>query len=264
VGLVAALLAACSGDNVSTGSGGSTGSATSASASASSTHTATSTVTSTSSGQIPTIMFSGTMVQNGSVGVPGASVCVYQHPDLGCVTTDSKGKFAIGIPMNANTGIQVTKSGLASVLFAIQTAAMDMSGSVLNMPTTTATQSFYASGSTPYPNPGKGYLAVYFQPGNDFSKGAPGAVATLVPAEGTGPLYADSTSASADSTLTATSTSGLVRFGALPPGVVEIDASCASPMVAVLAFMGWQGPDTSKATVPIVDGYETRLSFSCN
>lgn len=244
-------------DTAGSGSGGATSVASSTAASTTATNSA-----STGAG-VPTILFSATLVPNGPGGpIDAATVCVFDSPGTPCTKSAADGTFDIALPANAETGIQISKTGRGSILIAIETSDRDASGAVLGVPTTAQLASYYGAAGTPYPDAGHGFLAVFVQPGNDFQNGQPGATVTLTPGGGGGPFYGDA-QAMPDATLTMTSTSGVVRFGALAEGEQDVEATCPPGTSAQSVFFGWSGGSTSAARVPIVEGFETRVGFGC-
>jgi hypothetical protein len=254
-------LSACTDDTVSTTS---TSSSATGSTSVASTSVASSSASTGTTTPISTVLFSGTLVPNGpGAGISGAQVCVYAHPEMPCATTMSGGAFDVDVPDMADTGIEISKQGFGSILIAFHTDGMDMSGVVLGMPSTSAITAYYAGAGTPYPDTGKGFLAVFFHPANNSQQGQDGATVTLVPQEGAGPLYGNVNGTTADPMLMATSTSGIARFGAMPEGELEADALCPTGLSAAGVFFGWPSDSADKLRVPIVAGFETRIGFGC-
>jgi hypothetical protein len=212
---------------------------------------------------IPTVGFSSTLVDvAGGAPIAGAAVCVYQHPELACATSDAQGAFTARIPANARTGILIDKSGYASVLIPVPTSTSDWSGSTIRLPTFTSTQTFYSAAGATYLDAGKGFLGVFITLGNTQT-GYGNTTVSLVPASGTGPYYAG-TSGTYDSGLTATSAYGFARFAALAPATLEVAPHCGAGTTEAVAW-GW--PDASGSTetidVPIAAGYETHVGFGC-
>jgi hypothetical protein len=235
------------------------------------TSTATVTATSTSGGggagggsAAPTITFGGTLVQAG-VGPPLSSVevCVDQHPEITCTFSDSSGHFSIQVPGNAEVAITFSKAGFTGVVVPVVTSTADQTQWEIGIPPFAMTQGFYEGFSgAAYPAAATGFLQVEVDKANTNQVGLAGAVLTLSPSSGEGPIYADPSFMMADPLLQATSGIGFARFANVAPGVVEVQIgpstlSCASN------FGGWTAPDANAARVPIVAGFETHTGFAC-
>jgi hypothetical protein len=62
-------------------------------------------------------------------GIPGVRVCVYQHAEIPCATSDSDGKFTLlGLPRATDLVLLTEKAGYVKTLRAIETASTPMDG----------------------------------------------------------------------------------------------------------------------------------------
>ncbi|MCC6527947.1 MAG: DUF4244 domain-containing protein [Polyangiaceae bacterium] len=206
-------------------------------------------------------MFEGTAVPQGiGPAIVGAEICIYDHPELPCDTTDSQGQFTVFPPANAETALTLAANGFGGVLVALVTSDQPMYGWVIGMPPLARITSFYETAGTPYPDPGKGFVQIYAMTGNG-QQGLAGVSMTLAPAGGVGPLYADA-AGDPDGTLQATTTAGFARYGALPLGTLEVgllpDTLACQPN-----FGGWVSPNLNAVRAPVAEGFETHLGFYC-
>ena len=207
---------------------------------------------------LATITFSAQAVRSPQ-GTPisGANICILDHTDIPCVSSDTQGAFDIQMPAGAETGLTLAKAGFAGVLIPIVTSDVDISGYRIGSPNASDVAGYYQAAGETFPQTGKGFLAIYTSTGTT-QNGEVGVTAVLSPPSV--PLYANASGA-ADATLQATSTWGLVRFGDLTPGVVEVvlnaNAFCDTN------FGGWPSKQAHAARMPIVEGFETHVGFGC-
>jgi hypothetical protein len=208
-----------------------------------------------------TIHFSGHVSDSGGA-IAGVTVCVYNHPELPCTTSDASGAFTIALPETAKTGVLFDAPTHGSVLIAVETGVNDFSSEVITMEPTTELQAYFAAAGTPYPNPGDGFLWVRATASGSCCE--PGATFSLSPASGVGPFYADATGLE-NATLVATTTYGLARFGALAPAAsLEVDVQCPPGKFTQTSYFGWPVSGApAKVDLPIVAGYETHVGFDC-
>ncbi len=188
--------------------------------------------------------------------IPGARVCVDQHPEIPCATSAADGTFVLsGLPGGTDLALTLDKSGYTPTLQPIQTSNADMvATSPLGMTPTT----------DPLPDAGfaidlQGNGAVTF-----FALAFSGATATpavgvtaaLSPAAGHGPLYTDGRG---KIDLAATSLSG---YGGLyydvPAGDYTLTFAAAafncSPISTPFAGWGYPLPPAS-VKFPVKAGY---------
>ncbi len=211
-----------------------------------------------------TVVFGGSVVRVPmNVFLSSVQLCIYQHPELPCTETDSEGQFSLNVPANSEVAVTLALAGYAGIVVPIVTSNQDQKGWEIGLPTSASTQGFYgaAPGAT-YPDPARGFLAVFLNPGNNPQSGLTGAVVSIAPASGEGPIYAGQTFTVADPTLQATSTSGVARFANVGLGVVEVTIG-PNTLSCNPNFGGWSAPDPNAVRVPIVAGFETHVGLGC-
>jgi hypothetical protein len=213
----------------------------------------------------PTITFGGTVVHvpGGSTTLSSVEVCVYQHPEIPCVMSDTGGHFTTDVPAGMEVAVTLSKPGFTGVVVALVTSDQDQTQWEIGLASTTTDQAFYgaAPGAT-YPDASHGFLGVFLDSSSNQNQGFAGATVSLTPASGVGPIYAGATFTMADPTLQATSTSGAARFAGLTPGTVEIQIAPGT-LSCDPNFGGWSAPDANAVRAPIVAGFETHVGFGC-
>jgi hypothetical protein len=158
-----------------------------------------------------------------TVPIGGAKVCVVDHPEIACATTDSDGTYAMTVPQvdaAVRWAVEFTAEGHIGSTVALAGDGWP-SGASLRTDAWAATIAAHA-GFT-YPGNGTAFVAMAVR--DLDSRPLAGAHAALSPASGVGPIYADGSGNPAPA-LTATSSSGVVFFGNVTPGpfTVAIDA----------------------------------------
>ena len=227
----------------------------------------TTTTTPTNSGgeggtAIPTIQFSGRAVTSyQGTSIAGMEVCILDVPELPCASTDSQGAFSIAAPANAETGVTMAHATHGDILLPIVTTDQDQDGWVIGVPALPEVVGYYTTAGGAYPDPGKGFLAVFSLDGNSpQEQGLAGIEVAITPPSGLGPLYADA-AGDPDGQLQATSTRGLTRFGSVDLGEIEVVLSGGPSCSPGLG--GWPTATLNAVRVPIADGLETRVAFYC-
>jgi hypothetical protein len=100
-----------------------------------------------------TVSLSGTTVVSPSGTVLSqVEVCVYARPDLPCTTSDGSGAFTIGLPMDSETGVLLTRAGYASVLVPLTTAEQTLSPYEIGVPTAQSRTTLYAAFGATFPD----------------------------------------------------------------------------------------------------------------
>ncbi len=201
--------------------------------------------------------------------IPGVKVCVYEHPEVPCVTSDDGGAFSIGgVPMHSETGLTFVKEGYRSSLHPVATedadiAMPDWAGGVLLRDEAAAG---LFRGRAPF-DPSRGAVTLStVQPGARFYglfDWVLGVGVSVSPAGGTGPIYLDTAEQPLAS---ATETSGgIVIWADLDPGmyVATFDAaqgSCSSlpnDSVSTPAIYGYPGTAPNAVRFPVATGFTT-------
>jgi hypothetical protein len=152
----------------------------------------------------------------------GVKVCVYQHPEIACVTSAADGTFTLeGLAPLTNLILTFDKTGYAKASKSIQTASTDMQ--------ITTPIDMFAEGSIDKTVDGgaldstKGsvfFFTIGPVPGSadqNAFQGLAGATVTIAPVKGSGPFYIGKNGKTIDKALTQT-LSGTGYFYNLDPG----------------------------------------------
>jgi hypothetical protein len=212
----------------------------------------------------PTIAFGGTVVQVPvNVFLSSVQICVDQHPEIACATSDSQGAFSLSVPANAEVAVTLAKPGYAGIVVPLVTSTQDQEEWEIGLPTSSSTAGFYSgfTGAT-YPDTTRGFLSVYVTQGTSSQTGRANVVPSMSPSSGEGPIYAGTSLTMADPTLQATSSVGNARFANVSPGIVEVTLG-PSTLTCTANFGGWSAPDANAVRVPIVAGFETHVGLAC-
>lgn len=217
-----------------------------------------------------TITVSAKVVANANgAPTPGASVCIVDHPEIACATTDAAGAYTIALP-EIGTGLDiaanVTAPGFLGDTGLVhegeqQSGAVGVAWFSTNLrDETAAVDLLSAHAGFTYPAAGKGFVlvSVFHGGGGAFA----GQTVALSPASGAGPVYADP-SGNPDPSLSAITSNGYVLFGGLTPGKIEITATGATctPVSTVGGMWASAKPHTI-AGVVAADSI-TRMSVTC-
>jgi hypothetical protein len=200
----------------------------------------------------------------------GVSVCVNGMAAIPCATTDATGIFTLtGLVPSTNIVLTATKTGYRSVAAPVTTGTMAMD----------ATTTPFAMSSTTDPDPpfggaidwtNKGQV-LFFAIGmgaivpDSGPVGDPGAMVSLSPASGTGPVFltdGNTFDASAPSLIDAAGAFFNVAAGTYALTLSDPTGDCepiSSP------FAAWGYPATGhKVTFPVLAGYETTVGMYCS
>jgi hypothetical protein len=189
----------------------------------------------------------------GTIPIANAKVCIVEHPELACATTDVDGNYTMALPDVAESvpfGVNFTAAGhLGNVSFA--THRDWPSGRGLRSDQAAAAMAAQAGFS--YPARGSGFIELrLFGPATDggFSE-VTGATATLSPASGTGPSYQDR---------------GVILFGNVAPGRATITVKAAGMTCRTGGIDGvWPDGGPNVIEVPVAaDSVTDRVYLWCN
>jgi hypothetical protein len=117
-------------------------------------------------------------------------VCVFQRPDLGCVTSDANGAFTIGLPANSETGVTLTRAGYASVLVPM-VVANDPIQYTIGVPSAQGRTALFAAFGATYPDSAHGFVMLVGTLKGQQELDLDGASATIDAKSGAGPFYMD-------------------------------------------------------------------------
>jgi hypothetical protein len=206
------------------------------------------------------ILLVGTLVTSSNAVVSGAKVCLAQTTR--CSTTDSSGTYQLEVPANANVAVTVDAATYAPLLVPLTTAGQDIVGVELGMaPIATLTAWYSAAGGT-YPS-----SAAFFNVqalSSSTQIGEAGLSFATTPAATLGPVYLDATGTPTPS-LTATSSAGF-SIGAFTTPAADVTVTYAPATLTCAinqGFFGWPVAGSTAIRGPLLAGYMTELSVTC-
>ncbi len=205
-----------------------------------------------------------------SLTVANPTVCVLDHPEVDCAIGAADGTYTLGVPDNL---LEVDLAQIASAAGRLSMVQLDHNS--------TAETSWWASMYTwadadiatvmtdagfTYPATKTGYVHLdVVGAGGEFV----GASATLTPASGLGPVYADP-DARPDPALGATTSSGEVWFGDVTPGkyAIEVTApgvTCGAAFQGDVILGNWPPTGAGSVAFEVAPAALTdRISVYCN
>jgi hypothetical protein len=209
-----------------------------------------------------TIRFEGAVKVANELPVKAAIVCVRDHSDIPCMTTDAVGSFGIGLPANQELTVTVQADGLASTAFGVSTGTRDLTQWTLSLEKAETVAARYAAFGVKYPDESRGFVLVRDEvPGADGA-GVDGITMSLLPSIGKGPFYFEANS-SPNPNRTSTSTWSAAAFAELSPSVVEVVLGPGG-VTCVPSKSGWAAEATNRVRAPVLKGYETHVQMRCN
>jgi hypothetical protein len=215
-------------------------------------------------------VLTGTVLDEGSSPVAGAQVCIVGHPEVPCATSAADGTYSIHVaflPADADLAVTTTASGhLGGVALLHETMGGLLWEDVPLWTDASATTRLATQGGFTYPTAQDGFVELDVQGATVGS--LTGATASLSPASGAGPVYADPTG-TLDRARTSTSSSGFAFFGNVAPGMYAITVTAAQKTCSVMngasVIAGdWPGAGSATTAVQVVAGAMTqRISVIC-
>lgn len=204
-----------------------------------------------------------------TVPVVGAQVCVNGMASIPCAITDSSGKFTLsGLPPTTNVAVTVNATGYRSAVLPISVGTTPMVG-------TTGPVSMLSAGD-PDPSIGttidwtdKGQVVFFvLGPGaltpDSGPIGDPGAMVTLSPSSGVGPLFLT------DQNTFAADAQALIDVGGavynVSPGsyTLAVNDPTGNCQPVLYPFPGWGYPGTAhEVAFPVLEGYVTVVGEYC-
>ncbi len=211
---------------------------------------------------IPTTLLDGHTVNspNGTI-LGGVKVCVFKHPEMPCVTSDSSGAFTIDLPSNAETGVTLEKTGYASVLAPLAVAT-DTLTYTIGVPTEQSRKQLYGAFGATYPDTAHGFVFFIGTLKGQQELGLDGVTGSIDPATGVGPFYVDTGGAAAPSA-TSTSTYSAIYFASLAPSDSSVVKLAPTSMSCAQYFGGWTTSQLNAARFPVAAGFETHVGLIC-
>jgi hypothetical protein len=190
--------------------------------------------------------------------IAGARVCILDHPEIACATTDWQGEYTMTFPAFASSTLflmHFTAAGhLGTVRPANYTSTPEFvstswpSGVPLRADDE-AKEMATKAGFT-YPAQGTGFIELQLV-GRLASEIIEGVTATLTPSTGTGPIYA-SASGDPEPSLTQTVASNFIRFGNVAPGPVTITVNPGARTCNTPEKISGAWPASGANTLPLV------------
>jgi hypothetical protein len=214
----------------------------------------------------PPVMASGTVVEAaGSAPLAGARVCLPDAPAIPCATTDANGAYKIALPpwtTEIDLAVNVTAAGHLGFtgLTHQTTIGVVWFSEIPLMDDAAASAMLHAQAGFAYPAPGKAF--VLFSVFRASGGAATGATATLSPASGSGPVYAQP-SGTLDPTLAATTTNGYLVFGGVTPGKLSIAVAGVPCTPVALSAGAWAGPTPGTVAGEAAANSMTRMTAIC-
>jgi hypothetical protein len=172
----------------------------------------------------PGSVYEAESVDGGTAPIAGASVCILEHPELPCATTDQAGAYVFVVP-SLDDGIVSVDFTADGHLGRVSPAGKSWWPGGTPLYSDASAKELATRAGFAYPDSGTGFIRLRLLDGGS-SRGLAGATITLSPASGRGPVYA-ATPHDPDPSLTATSSSGTVLFGNVAPGRVTLTVSAA-------------------------------------
>ena len=199
----------------------------------------------------------------------GVTVCVVQHSEIPCVTTDASGAFTVAkVSPGENLGFSFTKTGYYGVVLLAHTGTADLKLPTANMSTDAAETALFQAAGWTYPSADQGILHVHVEGAGQTSCDGLGQN-TLTASSGATAVYektcADAnTPGGPDPTLTATTTSGNADF-MVGPGSVAATDTTSNLLCDLAPFPGWGWSATQAGSVSalVVAGHETLVAMQC-
>lgn len=194
------------------------------------------------------------VITDGATGTPvsGFKLCVSDHPEIPCATSDAKGSVTLaGLPANSELAIEATNAGYVSYLQILTTTQSDLAysqGLAAFLKSDSAALASWYKAANVTADATKGLLQAFAFPG------VPGVTMTLAPTSGVGPIYGKN--GSPDPTLTAT-VGGAGWFFNLAPGTYEVAFTDPTSTCKWLQTGGWKGSTPNAVKVRVVAGFNT-------
>jgi hypothetical protein len=200
---------------------------------------------------------SGVVIENtdtdgGVVPIAGARVCILDHAEIPCATTDFGGNYTIALPPPTSGELDIAFNFTAPGHLGLTLLSREYhdgpqsitSWSQVPLWSDAQAADWASAAGLPYPPNGKSYIEFgVFHP--DGSGGVVGATVTLTPPSGVGPIYFGTP---ANPSPTAVTSAGLVAFGGVTPGKFQLDVKGVSNCVSTTVGPEWPGPTATSVT----------------
>jgi hypothetical protein len=206
------------------------------------------------------VRVAGTVTTDGALTpIAGATVCILPGA-AGCATTDSRGIYQLSAPAHAEISITVRAADFGARVVPITTIGRDVMEFSIPLHDGARAAKRYAAWNAQLPNESVGALlaTAIGQTENHLPEGA---TFRLDPASGQGPLYFSERGEAAPDRTTASSRSTAL-FADLKPGEAVLTIR-APGLVCAPWWGGWPSSAPESIRVPIVAGFETRVTMRC-
>jgi hypothetical protein len=210
--------------------------------------------------------FTGKVFDEHITPIADAKICVLDHPDLACATTDANGDYTFALPdlHGQQLAVEVTATDhLGQIRLVTETpGAVWPSGWHVETDSLAMIEMNKMAGFT-FPGEGTGFLIV--QADGATAGSLSGATISLSPASGKGPVYWDTNGP--NPTLTATMSSApAASFGNLAPGRYQVTVTAPQKTCTVspnghLFATDWAPSGTNTTDVQIAADAVTREVF---
>jgi hypothetical protein len=209
-----------------------------------------------------TIRLNGTTKLAGTIPLPGAKVCIHEHPEIACATSNDDSAFAFDVPANKELALTVDAPGAAKIVVPITTNTKEMTRNIV-FDKLESIQEHYRAFGAKYPDEATGFVLVRTEvPGNqDVYQGLEGLEATMLPTSGSGPFYFDANGTPNPARKSTSSWSSVV-FANTTSGVAEIGLGPAA--ITCVPITGWAAQVVNRVRLPVLAGYETHVRMRCN
>ena len=201
-----------------------------------------------------------TVVSPNGTDLAQVEVCVFQRPELGCVTSGPDGSFTIGLPSNSETGVTLTRAGYASVLVPLVVGSSPLKYT-MGVPTAQGRTSLFAAFGAKYPDPAHGFVMLVGTLKGQSELDLDGASATIDATSGTGPHYMD-VNGNPDPAATSTSSYSMLFFANVDPGTYVAKLTPVT-MSCFQNFGGWTTAQLNATRFPVAAGFETHVGLAC-
>jgi len=193
----------------------------------------------------PLFSAAGSVVDSGSAATPitGASVCILDHSEIPCATTNGLGEYSIDLPALTTPPLDVAMNVTATgyLGFTGLTVGHGWFSTVPLIDDASATAMLQTQAGFEYPPPGNAFvmLSVWHSSGGADL----GVTVSLSPAPSVPAVYADA-SGTLDPAVTSLTSNGYVWFGSVTPGKVE--ATVSDPSCVPVQNLGDEAWNDSK------------------
>jgi hypothetical protein len=201
--------------------------------------------------------------------IAGVKVCAYQMAAIPCAMTDASGVFVLaGLPVGTPVALTIDKDGYRSLLAPVlMSATHDETAEPITMTPTNAPDppigtaiDWTGKGQVEFFVLGEGAFLVDAGPIGD-----PGAMVTLAPAGGDGPLFlTDQNTFDASAKTLIDALGAVYNLGAGTYSLTFADSSHdCEPIVAGFGGWGYPGAAAHQVSFPVLAGYTTVAGAYC-